>query len=292
MARPARVHVDGGIYHVIMRGNAREPIFFDGDDRHQLNRLIGEGLDRYDCRLHAFCWMTNHIHAAIQVADRPLSGFMCWTASQYARFVNRKLSRTGHLFERRHQTVLVRDDAYLLELVKYIHLNPVRAGLVASPERYPWSSHRGYLGTQNIEWLTTRGVLSCFAASIAVARERYREFMNQDQSWLPDQDRISCNGEEATLNSSELSMCIRRPTAEEDVVKRIAELVAKYCSSHDIDPAILSGPGRQRLAARARGVIGYQAITNGICTTNDLARYFGRAPEVVARGIKRYRTSG
>lgn len=291
MARPVRVHVDGGIYHVIMRGNAREPIFFDSDDRHQLNGIIAEGLDRYDCRLHAFCWMTNHIHAAIQVSDRPLSQFMCWSASQYARFVNRKRNRSGHLFERRHKAILVKDDAYLLELVKYIHLNPVRAGLVASPERYIWSSHRGYLGTQNVDWLTTRGVLSCFAGSIAVAREGYREFMNQNQSWQPLQDKNSCD-EEAILNSSELSMRRRRTIAEEDVGKRIAELVAEYCSSHDIDPAILLGPGRQRVAARARGVISHQAITNGICTTSDLALYFGRAPEVVARGIKRYRTNG
>ena len=274
-----------------MRGNAREPIFFDSDDRHQLDRIIAEGLERYGCRLHSFCWMTNHIHAAIQVSDRPLSGFMCWSASQYARFVNRKRSRTGHLFERRHKAILVKNDAYLLELVKYIHLNPVRAGLVASPERYIWSSHRGYLGTQNIAWLTTRGVLSCFAGSITVARECYQDFMNQNQSWQPHQDKDSCDKEDANLSSSELSMRRRRTIAEEDVGKRIAELVAEYCSSHDMDPAILLGPGRQRLAARARGVISHQAIKNGICTTSDLARYFGRAPEVVARGIMRYRTN-
>ena len=162
MGRPNRVHVDGGIYHVIMRGNAREPVFFDDDDRRQLNDIIAEGLGRYHCRLHAFCWMTNHIHAAVQVSDRPLSEFMCWSASRYARFINRKRDRTGHLFERRHKAFLVRDDAYLLGLVRYIHLNPVRAKLVSTPEEYLWSSHLAFMGAQTIEWLTTRGVLSCF----------------------------------------------------------------------------------------------------------------------------------
>ena len=154
MGRSKRVHVNGGIYHVIMRGNAREPIFFDSDDRRQLNGIIAEGLVRYSCRLHAFCWMTNHIHAVVQVSTRPLSEFMCWSASKYARFVNRKRDRTGHLFERRHKAYFVKDDAYLLGLVKYVHLNPVktRAHRNKPPEErverlrsYPWSSYAGYI---------------------------------------------------------------------------------------------------------------------------------------------------
>ena len=149
MARPLRVHVDGGMYHVILRGNDRKPIFFDSDDRQQLNRIIAEGLNRYNCRLHAFCWMTNHIHAAIQVSDRPLSEFMCWSASHYARFVNRKLGRSGHLFERRHKAILVKDDAYLLELVKYIHQNPVKANLVNLEIDWEYSSAKDYAGLRN-----------------------------------------------------------------------------------------------------------------------------------------------
>lgn len=290
MGRPIRVHVDGGIYHVIMRGNAREAIFFDSDDRRQLNQIIAEGLGRYDCRLHAFCWMTNHIHAAIQVSDRPLSEFMCWSASRYARFINRKRGRTGHVFERRHKAFHVKDDAYLLGLVKYIHLNPVRAGLVSSPENYLWSSHRAYLGMQKNGWVTTRGVLSCFAGSATVARECYREFMDQNQSWHPNENDNSTEIEIMPLKSGELSMRPRHDHTEEGVGKCLGELVTEYCSMHNLNPAVLMGRGREREAARVRAMISHQAITSGICTLKDLAQYFGRAPEVISRGMKHYCT--
>jgi len=288
MGRPIRVHVDGGIYHVIMRGNAREPIFFDGNDRQQLNQIIADGLERYDCRLHAFCWMTNHIHAAIQVSDQPLSGFMCWSASKYARIINRKRGRTGHLFERRHKAFLVRDDAYLLGLVRYIHLNPVRAGLVSSPEEYLWSSHRAYLGIEKVEWVTTRGVLSCFADSVAVALACYRDFMHQSQCWLPFEDKDSTENEAMSLSTGELSMWPRRDRTEEDIDNRLGELVTVYCSTYGLNPAVLMGSGRQREAARVRAMISHQAITSSMCTLKDLAQYFGRAPEVISRGIKHY----
>jgi len=289
MGRPNRVHLDGGIYHVIMRGNAQEPIFFDLGDRQQLNQIVADGLNRHDCRLHAFCWMTNHLHAAIQVSDRPLSEFMCWSASKYARFINRKRNRTGHLFERRHKAILIMDDAYLLEVVRYIHLNPVRAGLTSSPECYTWSSHRAYLGTQRIEWLTTLGVLSCFANSVASARECYRDFMNQEQSWQPLKNERSQEKAEVTLSSGELSFQPQRNSTEE-IRNHLSELVSEYCSQYDLDPAELEGRGRQRRAALARAVISHQAISNGMCTLKDLADYFGRAPEVISRGIKRYCT--
>jgi len=288
MGRPIRVHVDGGIYHVILRGNAREPIFFDSSDRRQLNQIIAEGLDRYDCRLHAFCWMTNHIHAAIQVSDRALSEFMCWSASKYARFINRKRGRTGHLFERRYRAFLVRDDAYLLGLVKYIHLNPVRAGLVSSPGQYLWSSHRVYLGTQKIEWVTTRGVLSCFAGSAADARGYYRKFVDENQIWDPYENEDSTEDRINSLTSGELSMWSRSDRNDEDVGNSLGELVAEYCSMYDLNPAVLLGSGRQRDAAKARAMISHQAITSGMCTLKDLSLYFGRAPEVISRGIKRY----
>lgn len=239
MARPVRVHVYGGIYHVIMRGNAREPIFFDSDDRRQLNGIIAEGLDRYNCRIHAFCWMTNHIHAVVQVAERPLSEFMCWSASRYARFINRKRDRSGHLFERRHKVIVVNDDAYLLELVRYIHLNPVMAGIAVSPARYTWSSHRGYLGTQRTEWLTTTGVLSCFSSSVSTARKRYQEFMAQRHSWQPNEKVALCKDSDALLGSSELSLAPGKPIEKSVVEILIARLVAEYCSNHGLDPAVL-----------------------------------------------------
>ena len=130
MPRKPRLHVPGGLYHVILRGNDRQNIFFDTEDRRRWESLIEEGLRRYKHRIHAYCWMTNHVHMAIQCHDVPLSGFMSLVASRYARSTNKKVNRTGHLFERRHRAILVQADSYLKELVRYIHFNPVRSGLV------------------------------------------------------------------------------------------------------------------------------------------------------------------
>ncbi len=118
MARPTRLHVEGGVYHVILRGNDRQAIFFTPADRRHWIALLRRGLDRYGGRVHAYCWMANHIHMALQVADLPLHRLMHWLAMSYSRHTNQRLGRTGHLFERRYRAKLVDTDRYLLELVR------------------------------------------------------------------------------------------------------------------------------------------------------------------------------
>ncbi len=281
MPRKARIHVVGGIYHVILRGNARSPIFFCEQDCDYLNEIVADGLRRYECRLHAFCWMTNHLHAAIQVADRPLSDLMCWLAARYARHINRSLNRTGHLFERRHRAELVADDEYLLNLVRYIHLNPVNAGMVDDPGDYIWSSHRAYLGVSNLDWLTTRAVLSCFGESSSKARRQYRAFMSYNADWTPDADDGAHN---ERLDVGELS--VDRKGA--NYGQRISRLVEKYCVDTPIEPAALIAPGRQRATARLRAIISNDALKHGHATMGELASYFRRSSDVISRGIKRY----
>ena len=131
MPRKPRLHIPHGVYHVMLRGNDRQRIFFDADDHRCLEELFTGGLARYACRIHAYCWMPNHIHLAIQIEDRPLGALMQWVAAQYARVFNRRYRRSGHLFERRHRAIWVDADRYLLALVRYIHHNPVRAGIAS-----------------------------------------------------------------------------------------------------------------------------------------------------------------
>lgn len=288
MPRRARVHVSGGIYHVVLRGNAREPIFFRAADRDELNALFAEGLTRYQCRLHAFCWMTNHLHAAIQVSDQPLSGLMCWLGSRYARYINRRRGRTGHLFERRHRAELVSDDEYLLSLVRYIHLNPVTAGLAVGPGQYPWSSHRCYLGEETLAWVTTRSILSCFASSVTHARRQYRQFMSTDTDWTPDPDTQVPAPEQERLADGELAMPSSSRTANGEMAPCLDDIVKTYCATAGLDPAVVVGPGRQRTASRVRGLICAHALSTGVATLSELAVYFGRAPEVISRGIAHY----
>ncbi len=141
MARKPRVHVPGGIYHVMLRGNGGQDIFFIPEDRDELYRLVAEGTARFEYRVHAYCLMTNHLHLAIEVGRVPLSRGMQNLAFRYTRWIHRREKRTGHLFQVRDRALLIDREAYLLELVRYIHLNPVRAGLVSDPLDYPWSSH-------------------------------------------------------------------------------------------------------------------------------------------------------
>ena len=137
MSRPLRLHVPGGFYHVTLRGNHRQDIFRTPVDRELLDNLVGEALLELYARVHAYCWMPNHIHLVAQVSDIPLGKLVMRIASRYARKHQQDLKTTGHLFERRYHAVLVDADAYLLTLIRYIHLNPVRAGLAGAALTIP-----------------------------------------------------------------------------------------------------------------------------------------------------------
>ena len=127
MARKPRLHIPGGLYHVILRGNAQQDVFFTPADRRCFYELLTEGTARFDYRVHAFCLMTNHLHLALQVGDLELSAGMQNLSFRYTRYLNTRLNRVGHLFQGRFKAFLVDQDRYGLALVRYLHLNPVRA---------------------------------------------------------------------------------------------------------------------------------------------------------------------
>ena len=133
MPRAPRLHVPGGLYHVILRGNHQQAVFDLAADYHLFEDLLARALRRYDARVHAYCWMTNHVHLAAQVGDARLGRLIQSVASTYARRKQQRVPTTGHLFERRYRAILVDTDAYWLTLVRYIHRNPVEAGIVADP---------------------------------------------------------------------------------------------------------------------------------------------------------------
>ena len=150
MPRPPRLHAAGGYYHVVLRGNHREALFNASDDREVLNEIVMDALQRFDARLHAYCWMTNHLHALMQIGNSPLGKVMQRIAMRYSRYRHRRLRTSGHLFERRYRARLVEVDAYFLAVLRYIHRNPAEAGIVRDPADYPWSSHRAYRQFMNL----------------------------------------------------------------------------------------------------------------------------------------------
>jgi putative transposase len=125
MPRLPRLHVEGGCYHVVLRGNHRESIFSTAQDRLVLNAYVAEAIETYDSRIHAFCWMTNHLHALIQIGQQPLGVVVKRFAVRYSRYRHKNLRTTDHLFERRYKAWLVDVDTYFIALLRYIHRNPI-----------------------------------------------------------------------------------------------------------------------------------------------------------------------
>lgn len=177
MARKVRRHQTSAFYHIILRGNNGQNIFFSDADRFKFCILIQQGLERFPHFMHGFCLMRNHVHLVLQAGDGPISSFMHHLSSCYAQYINRTQHRKGHLFQDRYCDFLVNDEAYLLKLIQYVHLNPVRAGLVKTPENYLWSSHQTYIGKTKILWLTQEVVLKKFHQNQNNARNLFHQYV-------------------------------------------------------------------------------------------------------------------
>jgi|SRR5581483_5218915 len=179
MSRPLRLEFPGSLWHVTVRGNERRPIFFDDRDRLTFLELLGDCAERSKWILPTYALMPNHFHMVTQLTATTLSRGMQWLNSTYARKFNRRHHRVGHLFQGRFNAVLIDKETHYLEVLRYVVLNPVRAGMVNSPEKYVWSSHRAIIGAVAApEWLAVDDVLVPFGATRGVARRRYRDFVN------------------------------------------------------------------------------------------------------------------
>ncbi len=178
MARPLRIEFAGALYHITSRGDRRGAIYQDDDDREAFLGVLAEVVERYNWICHAFCLMTNHYHLVIETVEGNLSQGMRHLNGVYTQASNRRHNRLGHLFQGRFKGILVDKDAYLLELSRYVVLNPLRARLVATPEQWPWSSYRAMTGQAPIpKCLAVNGLLSRFGVDREEARRCYQQFV-------------------------------------------------------------------------------------------------------------------
>ncbi|MGH8512095.1 MAG: REP-associated tyrosine transposase [Gammaproteobacteria bacterium] len=178
MARPLRLEFPGALYHLSSRGNAREPIVLDDDDRRVFLSVMASVIKRFNWLCHAYCLMSNHYHLLVETPEANLSQGMRQLNGVYTQRFNRRRARVGHLFQGRFKAILVDRDSYLLELCRYVVLNPVRAKMVKDPLNYPWSSLRATAGLDpKPPCLTVDWVLGQFAKTASVARRRYTEFI-------------------------------------------------------------------------------------------------------------------
>jgi putative transposase len=189
MARPLRIEHPGAVYHVTSRGNAREDIFLADADRWKFLEVLADTVEKYNWLCHAFCLLDNHYHLIVETLDPNLSLGMRQLNGVYTQSFNRTHQRVGHVFQGRYKAILVEKGSHLLELCRYVVLNPVRAGMVARPDEWKWSSYKStaYSGTVP-EYLTIDWVLGQFAEKTVTARQRYRKFvadglMEKERPW-------------------------------------------------------------------------------------------------------------
>ena len=290
MPRRPRLHMPYGYYHVTLRGNHRQAIFFRDSDRATLETIVAESLQLVSARLHAYCWMTNHVHLLVQVSDEPLGKLILRIAGKYARIVQAAMKTTGHLFERRHHAVLVDSDRYLLTLVRYIHMNPVRAKLVARPGDYPWTSHHEYAGHRSNPWVTTSLALGMLSANPTLARRKYLELIGaaEDLRWgsgllQPHPENSLVLGDDSFL--ARIATTGWKPR----VWKDLEELLAECCRRHEVTPQDLASPSRSRYLSAARAWLSREALAGRIATITAVARRLGRTETAIRRLIARHR---
>jgi REP element-mobilizing transposase RayT len=291
MARKPRVHFPTALYHVILRGNGGQDIFFDDADRCRFLLLLQEGVERYGHRIHAFCLMSNHLHLAIQIGEIPLSRIMQNLSFRYTRWHNWRRKKTGHLFQGRFKAVLVDADSYLSELIRYIHLNPVRAGMANTLEEYSWSSHRAYLGSESIPWLTIDWTLAQFGSTISRARRNYLKFMDlgKDEGYRQEfhsgvvgESRIL--GEDSFVNRV-LSQCEGRAVRP----LTVGELAAAVCLEYRVSAQELATAGKYRTMSEARGMVAWLILETGWGTLAELGKQTGRDVTTLSAVAKQLR---
>lgn len=236
MARPLRLEYPGAVWHVTSRGNERRAIFRDDEDRLQFLGVLERAVEMFRWKLHAYVLMGNHYHLVVETPEPNLSRGMRQLNGIYTQRFNRRHGRAGHLLQGRFKGILVEKDSHLLELGRYVVLNPVRAGLVRAAKDWPWSSYRPMAGIANEpEWLETAATLEHFGGSKARSREAYRAFVGQGMAsgyepWKAVQDQLVLGSE---TFARQLGRRRRLPAPPREIPKR-----QRYLGRPQIDEII------------------------------------------------------
>ena len=275
MSRPIRIEFSDALYHVTARGDRREDIFDDDQDRLTFLASLEQVITQFNWICYGWCLMDNHYHLLIQTPDSNLSKGMRQLNGVYTQASNRRHQRVGHLFQGRFKAILVDSDAYLLELARYVVLNPVRAGIVKAPADWTWSSYRASMGLEpSPPWLAIDGLLACFAKKRSLAQQRYAQFVTEgiqvDSPWTNLKGQVFL-GDEQFVNRMQAHIQSGRDDVQIPLAQRrpkplpLAEIEKR---SPDRDAAII--------AAYATGGYSYQQI----------AEYFGVHFTTVGRIVR------
>jgi REP element-mobilizing transposase RayT len=287
MPRKPRIHFPGALYHVILRGNAGHPIFLNDRGRDHFYELIGEGVERFGYRIHGFCLMTNHVHLLVQVGEIPLSRIIHNLTLRYTAWLNRRHARIGHLFHGRYKALLVDAENYLLELVRYIHLNPVRAGMARRADEYRWTGHRALAGQESLPWMTTDWVLSQFASSVSIARNRYEAFV-QEAGGDGERKEFRQGTYEGRIIGDDVFAEEAIRSAEEKCrcSVTIDDIVSAVCRHYGVSEAEMAAPGKIRRLSEARATAALLVRELPGLSLTALATRLGREVSALSRAAR------
>jgi len=320
MPRQGRINIEGGIYHVIQRGIERREIYKDKADREEFLRRVAEGLHETGHKCYGWALMPNHFHLLIRTGKRPLSDLMRKLLTGYALYFNKKHRRSGYVYQGRYKSVLCQEESYLLELVRYIHLNPLRAKMVKDMtglSRYPWSGHAVLVGGRKADWQTTGEILGRFGKTKADAIERYTDFV-KDGAILGKREELTGGGMIRSAGGWKQVLDLRRSKekwvsderilgdtefvsatlqqADEQVMRKeklqkegwdIHRLATKVCALMEVDEREIKRESRRSKLSQARGLLAYWGNKELGISGVELAKYFGITKSSVSSAIKR-----
>ena len=288
MPRKARKHYRHAFYHVMLRGNNKQQIFYEESDQLRLYHILAKAKEQYGCRLHLFCFMPNHIHLVIEVGNITLAKVMNSVVSSYARRFNKRHQRIGHVFQGRYLAKHVHNDDYMLELCHYIHMNPLKAQLVRDLNDYPWSSHHAYMGRRHVEWITTTHIKNLLQSYLPVNKHHYQEFMyNRPQTLMEPKFCELDNDGNLTITES-INSCLnsKKTLSLENIpLREIAEII---CEHIGVPTKQLTSYSQNRKVSLARTLIAYYGHYHAKYFLRDIALIFGRRPETISRNMNRY----
>lgn len=308
MPRNARIDMPGLLQHVIVRGIEKRPVFLDDQDREEFLSRCSLLLKETSTDCFAWALLNSHFHLLLQPQFVKLAHFMRRLLTGYAVVFNLRHGRAGHLFQNRYKSIVCDSDAYLLELVRYIHLNPVRAGIVAKLDdlaTYPWCGHGELLGKGSRKLINEDDVLLHFAQRRPAARKRYKQFI-ADGLATPSKIKLSAGGKRTSqafdpgLGNDVLyddrilggGCFVERVLATAECVAdapglSLADLIGRVAEYFQIEQVRLSKPSKERDLARAKAAICYMAVRESGLRGTDVSAALGLSPAAVSHAAKR-----
>jgi putative transposase len=320
MPRTARIDAPGALHHVIVCGIARQAIFRDDRDRARLLDRLAALLEESGSACYAWALIPNHFHLLLRTGRLPLAQVMRRLLTGYAMAFNGRYRRAGHVFQNRYKSILCQEEPYLLELVRYIHLNPVRAGLVPDKEGldgYAYTGHSTIMGRHERPWQDTAFVLLHFGRRLGRARQRYREFVLQGIALGQRPDLIggglvrsaggwsmvnvrrragaAMKGDERILGDSDFVVRVLAE-AEEDLVRRhrrrargvdLEQVGRRVAEVMEVSAAGVYAPGKQRRRVQARSLLCYWAVRELGYSMTAVAERLGISAAAVSQSVAR-----